>query len=186
MNEYQTQINSGRKLEISFESFVVFSFISVLAVPLAMAEYLDLSNLIDFIYIGISVTVVIAGLTFLALYVLRNFLRKLSQKNHFIIMLIIITVIGASRGFLLFYALEIEGFQQPTQLHLRIITSTASTLFWLVAISLAVQDTRSFEKKYTSILKSSILRLAREDARSPLLTHKPLRPQTILQLLNNF
>lgn len=81
-------------------------------------------------------------------------------------MLVIITVIGATRGVLLFYAFEIGGFQQPTDLHLRIITSTASTVFWLVAISMAIQDTRSYQRKYSNILKSSILRLAREDAGS--------------------
>jgi len=166
VSDLQNRNKPGRKLEVSFESFVIFSFISVLAVPLAMAKSLNWSNLIDFIYIGITITVIIAGLTFLSLYVMRNILRKLTHRHHFIAMLVIITFIGATRGGLLFYAFELGGFQQPTDLHLRIITSTASTVFWLVAISLAIQDTRSYQKKYSNILKSSILRLAREDAGS--------------------
>ena len=164
MSEYQSLIKSGRKLEVTYESFAIFSFISVLAVPLAMAEFLNRSNLIDFIYIGISVTVVIACLIFLTLYMLKSILERLSQKNHFFVMLIIISIIGAVRGILIFYAFEIGGFEQPTELHLRIITSTASTLFWLVAISLAVQDTRNYQRKYRNLLESSILRIAREES----------------------
>lgn len=166
MSEYQNLIKFGRKLEVTYESFAIFSFISVLAVPLAMAEFLNRSNLIDFIYIGISVTVAIAGLLFVTLLILKSILEKLSQKNHFFVMLIIISIIGAVRGILIFYAFELGGFEQPTELHLRIITSTASTLFWLVAISLAVQDTRNYQRKYRNLLKSSILRIAREESGS--------------------
>lgn len=162
VSEYQSLIKSGRKLEVTYESFAIFSFVSVLAVPLAMAEFLNWSNLIDFIYIGISVTVVVAGLIFITLLMLKSILEKLSQKNHFFAMLIIISIIGALRGILIFYAFEIGGFEQPTELHLRVITSTASTLFWLVAISLAVQDTRNYQRKYRILLKSSILRIAQE------------------------
>lgn len=164
MSEYQSLIKSGRKLEVTYESFAIFSFISILAVPLAMAEFLNSSNLIDFIYIGISVTVVVAGLTILTLFMLKSTLKRLSQKNHFFAMLMIISIIGAARGILIFYAFEIGGFDQPTELHLRIITSTASTLFWLVAISLAVQDTRNYQRKYQNLLKSSILRIAQEES----------------------
>lgn len=131
-----------------------------------MAEILNWSNLIDFIYIGISVTVVVAGLTLITLLVLKSLLERLTQKNHFLVMLVVISIVGAVRGVLLYYAFEIGGFEQPTELHLRIITSTASTLFWLVAISLAVQDTRNYQRKYRNILKSSILRLAREGSGS--------------------
>ena len=164
MSEYQSLIKSGRKLEVTYESFAIFSFISILAVPLAMEEFLNSSNLIDFIYIGISVTVVVAGLTILTLFMLKSTLKRLSQKNHFFAMLMIISIIGAARGILIFYAFEIGGFDQPTELHLRIITSTASTLFWLVAISLAVQDTRNYQRKYQNLLKSSILRIAQEES----------------------
>lgn len=164
MSEYQSLIKSGRKLEVTYESFAIFSIISILAVPLAMAEFLNWSDLIDFIYIGISVTVVIAGLIFITLLMLKSILERLSQKSHFFVMLIIISIIGAVRGILIFYAFEMGGFEQPTELHLRIITSTASTLFWLVAISLAVQDTRNYQRKYRNLLKSSILRIAQEES----------------------
>ena len=37
-------------------------------------------------------------------------------------------------------------------------------MFWLVAISLAVQDTRNYQRKYQNLLKSSILRIAQEES----------------------
>ena len=164
MSSSHDLLGQKRRLEVSPESFLIFSFISILAVPLAMWEYLNWSNLGDFLLIGMLVTVIIGGLLFIILFLIRDYISQLDQRDHFLVTLMIIALVGATRGVLLFFAFDLGGFQQPTDLHLRVITSTSSTLFWLVAISVAVEDTRDYQRKYRSILKSSILQLVSKDA----------------------
>ena len=77
--------------------------------------------------------------------------------------LLTIGVAGVFRGYLLYFSTELGGFEQPTSLVARLISSTATTLFWLTLFSVIVEDSRVFKDRYVSILRSSILRLAQSN-----------------------
>lgn len=164
MNKVFDQVSSSNRIEITFQSFLLFSVASVVAVPLAMNRSFSWSNLLIFISIGISITVITGVFIFITLSLLKGFLQNLEPGDHFFAMLIVMACSGAVRGFLLYLSFDLGGFTQPTELHLRVITSTATTVFWLASISLVVQDAQIFKKNYTSILKKSILRIAGENS----------------------
>ena len=135
MNKVFDQVSSSNRIEITFQSFLLFSVASVVAVPLAMNRSFSWSNLLIFISIGISITVITGVFIFITLSLLKGFLQNLEPGDHFFAMLIVMACSGAVRGFLLYLSFDLGGFTQPTELHLRVITSTATTVFWLAVDS---------------------------------------------------
>lgn len=164
MSEPGNQLTKGNLVEITPGSFLIFSLISVLAVPLAMTNSMSWPNFAILIYIGISITVIIGLILFVLLFALKNYFAKLKYKTHFAAMVLMCSIIGSIRGYLLYFSFNLGGYEQPTEMHLRLLTSTASTVFWLIAISMAVQDTHLYRAKFDRILKSSIIKIAREES----------------------
>lgn len=151
--------NPGR-FRISTESLSIYSVISVSAVPLAAASQLNGRILALTTYAGISVTCI----TFLYLSAagaLRDvFLKNISHSKEVFLNLCLIASAGAIRGWLIFLSFEWLQIIQPSALPVRILTSTATTMFWLMLISTLVEDTQNFKNRFSSMFGNSILAFA--------------------------
>lgn len=154
-------LNTGR-FRISTESLAIYSAISVLAVPLAVANQFTGRILALSMYVGVSVTCI----TFLYLKAagaLRDaLLNKIPQNKEVFLNLFLIASAGAIRGWLIYLSFEWLQISQPSVLPVRILTSTATTMFWLMLISTIVEDTRNFEKHFSSMFRNSILAFSQD------------------------
>lgn len=148
--------NTG-KLRVSPDSFAIYAAISVLAVPLAVANQLTGRIFVLSMYVGVSVTCI----TFLYLTAggaLRDaLLNKIPHDKEVFLNLFLIASAGALRGWLIYLSFQWLQISQPSVLPVRILTSTATTIFWLTLISTIVEDTRNFKNRFSSMFRNSIL-----------------------------
>ena len=157
--------NTGR-LRVSTESFAIYAAISVLAVPLAVANQLTGRILALAIYTGVSVTC-ITGIYLFAAGALRDtYLKKIPPNKEVALNLILIASAGAIRGWMIYLSFEWLQISQPSVLPVRILTSTATTMFWLLLISILVEDTRNFKNRFDSMFRDSILAFSRDPKKS--------------------
>ena len=162
MNEKVKAPLKGNRFAVSLESFLVFSFVSVLAVPLAISTQLSMRNFAISISIGITSTTFMGLFIFLANKTTHNLQKSFDRTSQFLITLTIIALAGAFRGVILYFSFDFAQFIQPSGLINRIISSCATTLFWLSLCSLVIEDTRVFRRRFENILKSTILTLAQD------------------------
>lgn len=157
----------SRVVLVSRDSFLIYSFISVFSVPLAITNFLTLQNFYLSIYIGISITVFIGLYIWCATQIL---LRVTSNNLHNfkiqIVNFLIIASAGALRGAIIYYSFNLVGIPQPSQLPVRILTSTATTIFWLKLLSIIVEDQRRYQERFQSLIRGSILHLSQETRQS--------------------
>lgn len=166
MSKVKSKSTSIRKIEITSQSFFLYSLISVTAVPLAFFTSLSWSNFYIFLSIGITVTALIGVMIYLMTIFLTPFTRNLNSRKYLIYVLLLISLVGVVRGYLIYFSIDLGGYEQPTELVIRLITSTATTVFWLSLFSIFVQDSRSYRIRYEEILRGSILRFAKENPQS--------------------
>lgn len=149
-------------LRVTTESFFLFSIPSILAVPLALFSQINFSSFFTAILIGVEITSVIGIYIYFVNFLTQKFQKTLTPKQTFLFTSILIGSAGALRGFLFFLSVGATEFEQPTTLSSRVISSTATTLFWLILISVVVNESKSFRARYEGIFKSSALKIAQE------------------------
>jgi hypothetical protein len=147
-------------LKISTTSFFLYSFISVISVPLALSKQLSWKNFLIFCYMGVTITALVGIFIYISNLSTKGYQKSLDSKQQRIFTLSLVALAGVLRGFLLYLSTDLGGFEQPTSLVARLISSTATTLFWLTLFSIAVEDARVFKDRYESLLRTSILRIA--------------------------
>lgn len=150
------------RLRVSVESFLIYAPISILAVPSAVANQLTTRIFFLTIYIGISVTCVIGLFLFLVHYVRKLFFKNLSIRQEMTLNVITISSAGLIRGFLVFLSFDWVSLTQPSELPARLLSSTATTLFWLLLISILVEDSRSFKDQFNLMFSTSILKFSKD------------------------
>ena len=149
------------RIQISWQSYLLFSFVSIMAVPLALLEQLSPIHFLIFCGIGLGVTVFV-GLLIVPLAALINiWLKNQARIVQEIFTISIIGASGALRGVLVYLAIDWFDFAQPTHIWIRIGTSTATTLLWFTPIAIIVTSTNSFRADYEKLLQNSILSIAR-------------------------
>jgi len=145
------------RIVITRQSYLLFSVISILAVPLTLVDQLNPINFLYFIGIGIGVTTAIGLLLISSITFTKNwFLNSSRQKQEFFSVLAI-GVAGVLRGILLHYSIAWFGFTQPTNISTRIASSTTTTLLWFTAIAIFVTSRASFKSDYEAILRKTIV-----------------------------
>jgi hypothetical protein len=150
------------RIAITWQSFALFSFVSVIAVPLAMIEQLSPINFIYFCVIGSLSTLVLGFLLFSLLKIINPWLLTLQGKNQEHLTLIIITFAGAVRGVFVYWGIAWSGFNEPTDFWTRIGTSTTTTLLWFTLTSLIVSSTQKFKLDYRVLVNRAIVKLSRD------------------------
>ena len=152
----------GAYLVISLKSFLLFSVISVTAVPLALVNQISLENLLLSFLIGVGITAATGLFLFVATQATRRILPLLSTVRLKLLTLSLIGLAGAFRGLLFYHSVVWLNFSQPSDLLERVITSTATTLFWLTLISVVVEENRQFKLRFESFFKIETVRRAHE------------------------
>jgi len=159
VNENPLQASSNR-VALSIEAFLIFSVISILAVPLALAPGLTPKIFLTSLLMGLVITGLL-GITFrlaLLFFSTVDLSRLKIHPEGFSIGVIL--ALGALRGLLLFYAIAIVGYAEPSSIWLRMATSTATTFLWFTVIAAIVSDRNNFRKGYESLVRNSILTIA--------------------------
>lgn len=152
----------NNRIQITWKSYLYFSFISILAVPLALLGQLTPINFLLFCGIGIGVTTITGLYIFSLIAIMKTALQTQSRRTQEFISLSIITSSGAVRGLLVHFGIEWFHFTQPTSIWSRIGTSTATTLLWLTPIAIVITSTRSFKADYEKLLRDAVLTISRK------------------------
>lgn len=155
-----TKLHSGNqvsKISVSKESFLLYAPISVISVPLAITEQLTPEILIASIIGGTAVTILCAFYLVISSRFIRNFSRTKNISSYFVANLLFIMSIGAIRGLLVYKIFTLANITNPTSMSIRVLTSTATTLFWLCSISVIVNDFRSYREKLETLIRTSLL-----------------------------
>lgn len=148
------------RIRISWQSYLLYSVVSILAVPLALVEQLSPMNFIFFCTIGLVITTVIGLLVLQFDALIDPWLKTRSRRTQEYISVSIIGASGALRGVLIFLAIEWFDFIQPSGIWTRIGTSTATALLWFTPIAIIVTSTQSFRTDYEKLLRNAILAIS--------------------------
>ena len=147
----------NNRISLTWQSYLLFSVISILAVPLALVDQLCPLNFLYFLGIGLGVTTA-TGLLLLPCVVFTNtFFANASRQKQEIVSVLIIGIAGVVRGIMLHFSIVWFGFTQPTNIWSRIATSTTTTLLWFTAITIFVTSRKSFKSDYEAILRKTII-----------------------------
>ena len=155
MTKFQSD-NQVSKISISKESFLLYAPISVISVPLAITEQLTPEKLLTSLLGGISATILCAFYFVISSRFARNFTRTKNISSYFVANLLFIMSIGAIRGLLVYKIFTLANITNPTSMSIRVLTSTATTLFWLCSISVIVNDFRSYRDKLETLIRTSL------------------------------
>lgn len=150
----------NNRIVISWQSYLLFSIVSILAVPLALANQLTVDNIPFFCVIGIGVTFATGLITYETISLIKLFTKELSAKEQDLISIGVIAFAGAMRGALLYFAIDLFDLNQPTNFFTKIWTSTTTTLLWLTGISVVMTSRNSFRKEYEALLPRAIVALS--------------------------
>lgn len=147
----------NNRISITWQSYLLFSVISILAVPLALVDQLSPLNFLYFLEIGLGVTTA-TGLLLLPCVAFTNtFFAKASRQKQEIVSVLIIGMAGVIRGIMVHFSIVWFGFTQPTNFWSRIATSTTTTLLWFTAITIFVTSRTTFKSDYEAILRKTII-----------------------------
>jgi hypothetical protein len=147
----------NNRISITWQSYLLFSVISILAVPLALVDQLSPLNFIYFLGIGIGVTTATGLLLLPCVAFTKTFFANASRQKREIVSVLIIGMTGVIRGIMLHFSIVWFGFTQPTNIWSRIATSTTTTLLWFTAITIFVTSRKSFKSDYEAILRKTII-----------------------------
>jgi signal transduction histidine kinase len=148
------------RIVISWKAFLLFSVVSILAVPLALVKQLSPQRFILFCGIGLLITALVGFFLLSLNLLLQSWIKNQSRIVHERISVLLIAVAGVIRGVLLYWAISISGFNQPTNFWTRVATSTTTTLLWLTSISIIVTSNQGFKADYEKLLRRAILSLS--------------------------
>jgi signal transduction histidine kinase len=161
--------SSDNRVALSVKAFLIFSVISILAVPLALSSGLTFKVFLISTLLGAGVTSLL-GIIFIV--TIKVFSKVVLPGNHLTkesLSILIILVFGLFRGILVYYGIKIFNYSEPSSLWLRMTTSTATTLLWFSVISIVVSDRDNFRISYESLVRNSIVAIAGQ----PLISSQP-------------
>jgi hypothetical protein len=147
----------SNRIAITWQSFLLFSVISILAVPLTLVDQLNLLNFFYFLSIGIGVTAVTGLVLIPSIVLMKSWLSNFARREQEFLSVVAIGIAGAIRGILLHFSITWFGFTQPTNIWTRIATSTTTTVLWLTAITIFVTSRNSFKSDYEATLRRIIV-----------------------------
>jgi signal transduction histidine kinase len=152
------------RLRLSSDSFALFAIASVISIPLIKPDGLNDTFLL--LGVGLAVTMATGLLFLLASQVTEGTLQKLDTKSNNQIILCVIAVIGAIRGWFIYFGLDLLGFEEFADLGTRIFNSTCTTLLWLSLSIYLFSLHENFKKEFDQFVRSSFIALAKLNPQS--------------------
>lgn len=152
----------NNRIVISWQSYLIFSIISVFAVPLTLIDQLLPRHFVVFLGIGIGVTLIIGLLLLLLLNSINLRLLNLSKHKQELASISIIGGAGVLRGVLIYLAIPLLGFNQPTDIWTRLVTSTTTTLLWFTSITAIITSRNTFKSDYRTTLRTAIIAISKK------------------------
>ena len=147
----------NNRISITWQSYLLFSVISILAVPLALVDQLSPINILYFLGIGLGVTTATGLLLIPCIAFNKAYFSNSSRQKQEIVSVLIIGMAGVIRGIMLHFSIVWFGFTEPINIWSRIATSTTTTLLWFTAITIFVTSRKSFKSNYEAILRKTII-----------------------------
>lgn len=148
------------KMRLSLRAFLIFSPVSTVAVIFADFDTSD--TFIDIVLeltLGLIATAAL-GLVLWVMYPIWN--RMNPSWARFCLLAFVVTLGGAVRGFVIFELGPLFSFDGGTQLFGRVANSISTTLLWLVILSLFVDSTVRFQRKFSNLMGELIVSRAGE------------------------
>ena len=147
------------RFDFSKEAGFVYSIVSLASAPLAFSD--RSLNLLQASLISLAVTLVALGLYFFIMLIAQIVTRRSAVKVG--LFFLAVTLIGISRGYLLWALSPVAGIEQNSSLEQRMGVSLLMTLIWLPTISWVIQNNRAYKRKLNVALNQLAHALAQSE-----------------------
>ena len=148
------------RLDFSSKSFGLFAIASVTSLPLLNLRG-DSQDFRLLLFLGLAVTAFTGLLIFLIDLVTQTFRQTLSDSQNNRVMVLLIAVIGLTRGYFSYIGLGLLEFSEYAELPIRLITSTSSTLLWLTLAIYLDSLHEKFKHEFDSFIRTSFNKLSK-------------------------
>ncbi len=142
-----------QNLRLSKLGFYIFSVVSIVAVPLAIAWSVQGHKL----WLEFVIGIVLTSATFLIYLAQVSLQNRFEFSENYRISVVIILVTGALRGLFFFLFLTLFKIEQPTSLIQRVFNSMLTTLIWLGIANVIVEVNRRYQRKFRAILSQLLV-----------------------------
>ena len=153
------------RLRFSSGSFAFFAIASVTSIPLIKPDG-TLNDTLLLLGVGLAVTMATGLLFLVASQVLETTLKELDIRRNNQVILCVIAVIGAIRGWFVYFGLDLLGFKEFADLGTRVFTSTCTTLLWLSLSIYLYSLHENFKKEFDQFVRSSFVTLTKLNPQS--------------------
>jgi signal transduction histidine kinase len=148
------------RLRFSLGSFALFAIASVISIPLIKPDGV-LNDTVLLLGVGLAVTMATGFVLLVASQSSEPAMRKLDTRRNNQVVLCVIAVIGAIRGWFIHFGLDLLGLEEPLTLATRVFTSTCTTLLWLSLSIYLFSLHENFKKEFDQFVRSSFITLAK-------------------------
>jgi signal transduction histidine kinase len=148
------------RLRFSSGSFALFAIASVISIPLIKPDG-ALNDTVLLLGVGLAVTMATGFVLLVASQSSEPAMRKLDTRRNNQVVLCVIAVIGAIRGWFIYFGLDLLGFEEFADLGTRVFTSTCTTLLWLSLSIYLFSLHENFKKEFDQFVRSSFITLAK-------------------------
>ena len=145
------------RVRLSFAGFLVFSPISILAVPVTVLVANPQGPFLILLLAGFLITIIISPIYSLFILLDRK-IQEPSQTLRLATFLLSSVVTGGIRGLILFEIVSYLDLRESGTLSNRIFASIITTLIWLSAANLLINYSRDFRGRYQKTLAIYIQR----------------------------
>lgn len=143
-------------------SFGLFAIASVVSVSLYKKDGTK-SDPLSLLVIGLAITAATGLLVFLFYYGIQSHLEPLDTRTNNRVVIFLVTLIGAFRGFFIYFGLKLIDLEQFADLLTRIYTSTFTTLLWFTASIYLFSLHENLKKEFDLFVRKSFITLATID-----------------------
>lgn len=157
---FSKYLNSN--LRLSVKSFLIFSPVSIAAVPFSFSFREDRPPILLLALFGFLIT----SITLFFFWFLSEVSKRKKLSSFLWANLLILIFSGVIRGLSFYYLLDIFDIQNPSPLFGRILNSTFTVVFWVGLISLLIESNQRFKRRYQALL-TQILILKLRDGERP-------------------
>jgi signal transduction histidine kinase len=148
------------KMRLSLRAFLIFSPVSTVAV--VFADF-DISDTVIDIVLELTLGVIATAALGTVLWVMYPIWNRIKPGwERFSLLAFVITLGGAVRGFVIFELGPLFAFDGGTQLIGRVANSMSTTFLWLVILSLFIDSTVKFQRKFSNLMGELFVKRAGE------------------------
>ena len=140
-------------LRLSKSGFLLFSPVSILAVPLTISAYSSSNPWV----IGTFIGVLLSLITYIPYALAIVFLQKKVELKRWKVNILVTSVTGLFRGAVFYFLLQVFEIPQPSPFFQRLFNSTFITLVWLTIANIAIEVNRRYKRRYRAILSQLMI-----------------------------